>query len=267
MPPRKSTSSVTPADPDDQSLLSPVAPSTSDKPITATEQQIKARAELGVSVEDYLLPRSLTIRLAKAVLPPNTTIQKDAVLAIQKAATVFVSYLSSHANDATLKRTLAPADVFAALSELEFDSFRSRLEQELDAYTEIKAGKRKAKKSDANGGADVAPAAAADEDVEMVDNPSKRVKRDDEGGEVPGGDGDETQDEEIEEEEEHEPEQEQEGEDEEEDDAEETQDRGDEDIDRVEDLDQSARPMDPDADETDDDDGPASQLRDDLGLG
>lgn len=50
MPPRKSTSSVTAADPDDASLLSPVAP-TSDKPITATEQQIKARAELGVSVD------------------------------------------------------------------------------------------------------------------------------------------------------------------------------------------------------------------------
>lgn len=45
--------------------------------------------------KDYLLPRSLTARLAKSVLPPNTTIQKDALLAMQKAATVFVSYLSS----------------------------------------------------------------------------------------------------------------------------------------------------------------------------
>ncbi|KAJ5691207.1 hypothetical protein N7488_011942 [Penicillium malachiteum] len=262
MPPRKSTSSVTPADPDDISQLSPMAPGTSDKPVTATEQQIKARAELGVSVDDYLLPRSLTIRLAKSVLPPNTTIQKDAVLAIQKAATVFVSYLSSHANDATLKRTLAPADVFAALSELEFDSFRSKLEQELEAYMEIKAGKRKAKKSDVNGAASAA-ATAVDEDVEMVDNPTKRVKRDSDGVEAVlqgDGDGDETQEEEIEEEEE----QEQEDDEEEE---EETQDRVEEDIDRVEDLDQSTRPMDPDADETDDDDGPASQLRDDLGLG
>lgn len=90
---------------------------------------------------------------------------------MQKAATVFVSYLSSQyvslthsialypsgvlrvksktrskgltnpsANDATLKRTVAPSDVFTALSELEFDSFRSKLEQELEAYTEIKAG-------------------------------------------------------------------------------------------------------------------------------
>jgi hypothetical protein len=45
--------------------------------------------------QDYLLPRALTQRLAKHVLPPNTTIQKDALLAIQKAATVFISYLSS----------------------------------------------------------------------------------------------------------------------------------------------------------------------------
>lgn len=50
MPPRKSTSSVTPADPDDSLLQSPPAPQT-DKPVFATEQQLKARAEAGVSVE------------------------------------------------------------------------------------------------------------------------------------------------------------------------------------------------------------------------
>ena len=51
MPPRKSTSSVTPAEPEELSQSSPQAQSTADKPITATEQQIKARAELGVSVD------------------------------------------------------------------------------------------------------------------------------------------------------------------------------------------------------------------------
>lgn len=51
MPPRKSTSSVTPAETDEPSQISPQAQSTADKPITATEQQIKARAELGVSVD------------------------------------------------------------------------------------------------------------------------------------------------------------------------------------------------------------------------
>jgi hypothetical protein len=268
------------------------------------------------------------------VLPPNTTIQKDAVLAIQKAATVFISYLSSQyvhsspsyhaysllhpvrfyildrmdkgilqptpstiptknqsqanpppfspsANDATLKRTVAPADVFNALSELELDSFRPRLEQELEAYTEIKAGKRKTKKTDANGNAGEGDSTAAaggsasrdeDEDVEMVDNPAKRVKRDgDEVGAAGAGgqvDGDETQEEDEEEGEDEE--EEEEGESEEDQDEDEDDDdgrRGDEDVDRVEDLDAAPRRMDPDADETDDDDGPASQLRDDLGLG
>ncbi|KAF4255794.1 hypothetical protein CNMCM8714_004127 [Aspergillus fumigatus] len=97
MPTRKSTDAPTDADgpsPQPQNQTSPV------QNVQATEQQLKARAE-----GDYLLPRSLTLRLAKAVLPPNTAIQKDAVLAIQKAATVFVSYLASHANEATLKRT------------------------------------------------------------------------------------------------------------------------------------------------------------------
>lgn len=49
MPPRKSTSSVTPADPDDSTQLSQTQQP--EKNITATEQQLKARAELGVSVE------------------------------------------------------------------------------------------------------------------------------------------------------------------------------------------------------------------------
>ncbi|RAK93504.1 histone-fold-containing protein, partial [Aspergillus costaricaensis CBS 115574] len=157
--PRKSTSSSTPGDDGaaEQPQISQIhhsqspsdivhLPESTGQMVEATEQQLKARAEGGVSIEDYLLPRSLTLRLAKSVLPPNTSIQKDAVLAIQKAATVFVSYLSSHANEATLKRTVAPSDVFSAISELEFDGFRTRLEQELEAFTELKAGKRRAKK-------------------------------------------------------------------------------------------------------------------------
>ncbi|KAJ6145082.1 transcriptional regulator family: Histone-like TF [Penicillium chermesinum] len=277
MPPRKSTSSVTPAEADETSQLSPIQPT--DKPITATEQQLKARAELGVSVEDYLLPRSLTVRLAKSVLPPNTTIQKDAVLAIQKAATVFVSYLSSQRPIVALALKKAILihyyrNVFAALTDLEFDQFRGRLEQELEAYMEIKAGKRKAKKSDGNGAGDasgtgegdsgiVAPH-DGDEDVEMLDNPTKRVKRASEGG-AAGGAGV----------------------------AKGTRPR--KKILRRKRKktntrtkkkrkrrratgsrttligwrisDKAPRPMDPDAEETEDEDGPASQLRDDMGLG
>lgn len=179
--------------------------------------------------------------------------------------------VSCRANDGTLKRTIAPVDVFNALSELELDSFRGRLEQELEAYTDIKAGKCKPKKADANDSAQDATEGTTqgDGDIEMLDNPAKKVKRDGEGisnAGVPGEDDDETQDEEVEEEEE-----------EEEDAADEAGDEGpdaprEDNLDVVEDLDREPGvrkgPYDPDAEETDeDDDGPGSQLRDNLGLG
>lgn len=186
------------------------------------------------------------------------------------------------ANEATLKRTVAPADVFSALSELEFDSFRERLQKELDAHTEQKAGKRRAKKG---------PADTVGKPVEGGEantaHGAKRVKRvSGEGsGEVLNrengeeeGDGDETQDEpdmmndededneeDVEEEEDDEGEGEGEGgeEDEEE-----------EDINRVEDLDRdsrSKRTMDPDAvsdhSDSEEESGPSAQLRNDVGFG
>lgn len=94
----------------------------------------------------------------------------------------------------------------------------------------------------------------------MADNPAKKLKREDNVQVVVGGDGDgdETQEEEVDEEEVDEEEDEEE---------EEHEEKFEDDIDRVEDLDGASRPMDPDADETDDDDGPASQLHNDLGLG
>jgi hypothetical protein len=45
--------------------------------------------------QDLNLPKSIVQRLAKGVLPPNTQIQKDALLAMSKSATVFVNYITS----------------------------------------------------------------------------------------------------------------------------------------------------------------------------
>ena len=103
-------------------------------------------------------------RLAKGVLPANTQIQKDALLALHKSATVFVSYIASkyvcpaislgtiHAQNFLQvlivlqslhlcssnenaqsggKKTIAPQDVFNALKDCEFEDFIPRLEAEL----------------------------------------------------------------------------------------------------------------------------------------
>jgi hypothetical protein len=48
-----------------------------------------------IILQDLTLPKSMIARLAKGVLPANTQIQKDALLAMQKSATVFVSYIAS----------------------------------------------------------------------------------------------------------------------------------------------------------------------------
>ncbi|PSN73218.1 histone-fold-containing protein, partial [Corynespora cassiicola Philippines] len=88
----------------------------------------------GINIEDLNLPKSIVQRLAKGVLPPNTQIQKDALLAMSKSATVFVNYLTSCAAENAArsnKKTVMPKDVFDAMAELEFEAFLPRLEAEV----------------------------------------------------------------------------------------------------------------------------------------
>jgi len=75
-------------------------------------------------------------RLAKGVLPANTQIQKDALLAISKSATVFVNYLATHANDNAVranKKTIQPKDIYDSIHDLDFDEFLPRLQAELES--------------------------------------------------------------------------------------------------------------------------------------
>ncbi|CAD0097513.1 unnamed protein product [Aureobasidium mustum] len=90
----------------------------------------------GSSVEDLALPRTMISRLAKGVLPPNTSIHKDALLALSKSCTVFVNFLASK------QKTIQPADVIAALKENEFEHFIPRLEAELKKYNTVQCDKR-----------------------------------------------------------------------------------------------------------------------------
>ncbi|KAK4508456.1 hypothetical protein PRZ48_002195 [Zasmidium cellare] len=99
----------------------------------------------GLSVDDLSLPKSMVARLAKGVLPANTQIHKDALLALHKSATVFVSYIASNSNDnaqASGKKTIAPHDVIAALKDAELEMFLPRLEAELKKYNETQCDKR-----------------------------------------------------------------------------------------------------------------------------
>ncbi|TGO33579.1 hypothetical protein BHYA_0238g00040 [Botrytis hyacinthi] len=181
----------------------------------------------GISIEDLSLPKSIVTRLAKSVLPPNTQIQGNAMLAMGKSATIFVNYLATHANENAHSRsvkTIAPQDVFKALDDIEFPDFKPRLEAELAKFIELQSDKRNTyrKKVAAD---KVAGSQAGGEDgegdSEMLDREgdgepkAKKVRRD---GSIGGsGEAQEEHDEEIDADEEHDEEVEgEEGEDDEE---------------------------------------------------
>ncbi|KAK5987342.1 DNA polymerase epsilon subunit D [Cladobotryum mycophilum] len=152
MPPRKSES-TTPA----AAAPPPLAPADATSPGSkaAQPQEKKDKTDKGdksdkadkepVTIEDLSLPKSIITRLAKGILPPNTQIQGNAILALSKSATVFISYLAAHANENTVaagKKTLLPGDVFKALDDTEFGFLKERLEAEFAKFNAIQTEKR-----------------------------------------------------------------------------------------------------------------------------
>jgi len=132
MPPRKSD-------------LSKSSGATDEAANGTPSKSASALSESGINVEDLNLPKSIVTRLAKGVLPANTQIQGNAMLAMTKSATVFVNYLATHANEhaqGANRKTVAPADVFKALEDLEFSDFKPRLEAELAKFNEVQTVKR-----------------------------------------------------------------------------------------------------------------------------
>ncbi|KAK7739448.1 hypothetical protein SLS63_001793 [Diaporthe eres] len=133
-----------------------------------------------IPIEELQLPKSIITRLAKGVLPPNTQIQANAILAMTKSATVFINHLANAANEVTTlqnKKTVMPADVFRALDDIEFGFMRERVEAEFAKFNEVQTSKRstyrkkvaaakKATKGPGEDGAD-ASTAGADGDTTM----------------------------------------------------------------------------------------------------
>ncbi|KAI9638226.1 uncharacterized protein MKK02DRAFT_42616 [Dioszegia hungarica] len=93
---------------------------------------------------DFELPRTTLIKLAKGSIPDNVKMQQDVVMALMRSSTLFISYLAAASHDQAINRsgkTVTPADVLKAISELDFgpaDNLIPLLERELaGAYTEL----------------------------------------------------------------------------------------------------------------------------------
>ncbi|KAI1214150.1 histone-fold-containing protein [Annulohypoxylon truncatum] len=166
-------------------------PSTEGAP-SAEKDKEKKDAKDGsrdaVTIEDLNLPKSIITRLAKGVLPPNTQIQANAVLAMCKSATVFINHLANAANEKTLssnKKTIMPADVFEALNDIEFEFMRERLEAEFKKFNEVQTTKRSTYRRKVAAAKRAEKAAAADPNASMVSTASTAASAQDAGAGAP----------------------------------------------------------------------------------
>ncbi|KAI8514320.1 DNA polymerase epsilon subunit 3 [Branchiostoma belcheri] len=81
-------------------------------------------------IEDLNLPNAVITRIIKDALPEGVNVSKEARSAISRAASVFVLYATSCANNFALKgkrKTLNGTDVIAAVQEMEFEQFLDQL--------------------------------------------------------------------------------------------------------------------------------------------
>lgn len=107
-------------------------------------------------MQELNLPNAVVGRLIKDTLPEGINASKEFRMAISRAASVFVIFLSSAATEEAVNhnvKTLTAEHIFAALEETEFESFVQPLKETLEAYRKSVKEKK---------GSKLAPAAAAD---------------------------------------------------------------------------------------------------------
>lgn len=155
-----------------------------------------------VSIEELLFPRSTVQRLARTVIKTNDEkgllMAKDSLLALQRSATVFVSYLLHYARESSKdqdRKNINAQDIITALEKTEFSGFVPEVKHKLSIYENIMNAKRNTKvegkdakegqvkkeedeEEEENGGQDdeADEADEDDENEELDTGYSKRVK-------------------------------------------------------------------------------------------
>lgn len=106
-----------------------------------------------VSIDEILFPKSTVAKLAKEITSTddsNMILSKDLLVAIQRAATVFVSHLLYHARNIAKdsdRKNINAQDVLLALEKAEFLGFVPEVKQKLSGH-ERSTNAKKAKKGE-----------------------------------------------------------------------------------------------------------------------
>jgi DNA polymerase epsilon subunit 3 len=103
--------------------------------LTNFENNFNHKPIMAERPEDLNLPSAVVSRIIKEALPQNVKVSKEAQAAVAKAASVFVLYATSCANNVAIKshrKTIHGTDVIKAMEDMEFDKFIKPLEGSLD---------------------------------------------------------------------------------------------------------------------------------------
>ncbi|KAK3932096.1 DNA polymerase epsilon subunit 3 [Frankliniella fusca] len=98
-------------------------------------------------VEDLNLPNAVVSRLIKDSLPDGVNVSKEARLALAKAASIFVLFLTSASNNVATKnnrKTISAQDVMLALQDTDFEGFIEPLRECLDNFKKAQKEKKDA---------------------------------------------------------------------------------------------------------------------------
>lgn len=111
------------------------------------------KEEAPVSIDDLLFPRSTIQKLAKLMVSDNDSnmlIAKDSLLALQRAATVFVSHIMFHARQISKeqdRKGVNSQDIMGAIERAEFVGFLPEVKERLASF-ELGQATRRAKKKE-----------------------------------------------------------------------------------------------------------------------
>lgn len=98
-------------------------------------------------LEDLNLPNTVVTRIMKEALPDKIAIGKDARVAVAKASSIFILYLTSTANSIAKKsnrKTISGSDVVQAIEDIEFEQFKPPLHEALENFKKSQKEKKDA---------------------------------------------------------------------------------------------------------------------------
>lgn len=98
-------------------------------------------------LEDLNLPNAVVTRIIKEALPEGVTVAKDARIAVAKASSIFILYLTSSANIIAKRgnrKIISGQDVIRAMTDIEFDQFIDPLQESLKNFQRAQKEKKNA---------------------------------------------------------------------------------------------------------------------------